>query len=163
MAQYNKEMVKQCAAWVQENGLIEYGGAKLKDFLTHFAIDQRTYYRWMEETEFAEAIKKAKLDFKNTLETDIVKSLANAAKGYEYIQIQTEYKDVNGSPKIVKQVKKNIRVEPNVGAAIFILTNLAPERWQNKQRQELSGDISGLTVVVDNKEDAELIRKINEL
>lgn len=81
MAKYNKEMVKQCAAWVQENGLIEYGGAKLKDFLTHFAIDQRTYYRWMEETEFAEAIKKAKLDFKNTLETDIVKSLANAAKG----------------------------------------------------------------------------------
>lgn len=70
---------------------------------------------------------------------------------------------MNGSPKIVKQVKKNIRVEPNVGAAIFILTNLAPERWQNKQRQELSGDISGLTVVVDNKEDAELIRKINEL
>lgn len=41
--------------------------------------------------------------------------------------------DVNGKPRIKKQVKKNIRIEPNVGAAIFLLTNIAPERWKNKR------------------------------
>ena len=133
MAKYNKEIVREMCDWVRENGLIDYGGAKLGDFLLGFGIDQRTYYRWLNYTEFAEAIKKAKEKFKDSLETDIVKSLANAAKGYEYTQTQTEYKDMNGLPKIVKQTKKNIRVEPNVGAAIFLLTNIAPERWKNKR------------------------------
>lgn len=159
MAKYSKEIVNKCADWVRVNGLMEYGGAKLKDFLSYFSIDQRTYYRWMQETEFAEAIKKAKTDFRNSLETDIVRSLANAAKGYEYTQTMMEYKgDV-----MVKKTVKNVRVEPNVGAAIFLLTNLAPERWQNKQRKELAGDVSGLTVVVDKMEDTELVKNIKEL
>lgn len=44
--------------------------------------------------------------------------------------------------KLKKEVKKNIRVEPNVGAGIFLLTNLAPDRWKNKQNTEHSGEIS---------------------
>ena len=90
--------------------------------------------------EFVEAIKKAKEAFRSTLENDIVKSLANSAKGYEYEQYTTEYTDVNGKPKIKKQVKKNIRVEPNVGAAIFLLTNIAPQRWKN--RQDIKTDVT---------------------
>ena len=163
MTKYNKEMIRRCADWVSENGLIEYGGAKLIDFCKAFDIDDMTYYRWLENSDFSEAIKKAKEKFRESLETDIVKSLANAAKGYEYTQTQTEYKDVNGSPKIVKQTKKNIRVEPNVGAAIFLLTNIASDRWKNRQQQELSGEVgSGLNIIVENKEDADLIKKLTE-
>ena len=54
-------------------------------------------------------------------------------------------------------------VEPNIGAAIFLLTNIAPDKWQNKQRQELSGSVSGVTIVVDNQEDAELMKGIEDL
>lgn len=158
MAKYNKEIVKDMCDWVRENGLIDYGGARLGEFCRHFGIDDVTYYNWMRKSEYSEAIKKAKEDFKNNLETDIVKSLANAAKGYEYTQTQTEYKDANGSPKIVKQVKKNIRVEPNVGAAIFILTNIAPDKWKNKQKQEVEvtdtewvGALKELTDKYDNE------------
>lgn len=133
MGKYNKDMVQACADWVRKNGLIDFGGATLTDFCKAMGIDNQTYYRWLCKAEFAEAIKKAKESFRSTLENDIVKSLANAAKGYEYTQTQTEYKDMNGLPKIVKQTKKNIRVEPNVGAAIFLLTNIAPERWKNKR------------------------------
>jgi hypothetical protein len=65
--------------------------------------------------------------------------------------------------KLKKEVKKNVRVEPNVGAGIFLLTNLAPERWKNKQNTEHSGEVStGLTVVVNNKEDANLIDKLKK-
>ena len=137
MGKYNKQMVQACADWVRENGLIDFGGATLTDFCNALSIDNKTYYAWMNKTEFSDAIKKAKDTFRESLEKDIVKSLANAAKGYEYEQITTEYTDVNGKPRIKKQVKKNIRVEPNVGAAIFLLTNLAPDRWKNRQRQEV--------------------------
>lgn len=133
MAKYNKEMIAACVGWVCENGLIDYGGATLTDFCKAMSIDDKTYYAWMGKSEFSDAIKKAKEAFRSTLEKNIVKSLANAAKGYEYEQYTTEYTDVNGKPKIKKQVKKNIRVEPNVGAAIFLLTNIAPDRWKNKQ------------------------------
>ena len=126
-------MITACAEWVREHGLIDYGGATLTEFCNAMRIDNKTYYAWMAKTEFSEAIKKAKILFRDSLEEDIVKSLANAAKGYEYTQTTTEYTDVNGKPCIKKQVKKNIKVEPNVGAAIFLLTNVAPDRWKNRQ------------------------------
>lgn len=152
MAKYNKEMLRACADWVRENGLIEYGGATLRDFCKHFAIDDMTYYGWMKRSEFSEAIKKAKEFFKSNLEKDIVKSLANAAKGYDYDQFTTEYTDVNGKPKIKKQVKKTIHVEPNVAAAIFLLTNIAPERWKNRQDNKTDLKADGTFGVTINHE-----------
>ena len=149
MAKYNKDMVQACADWVRENGLIDYGGATLTDFCNAMRIDNKTYYAWMEKTEFSESIKKAKEQFRDSLENDIVKSLANSAKGYEYEQYTTEYTDVNGKPKIKKQVKKTVHIEPNVAAAIFLLTNLAPERWKNRQenKTDLKADGTlGLTI-----------------
>lgn len=137
MAKYRKDLICEMEDWVKENGLMDYGGAKLKDFCAHFGISQETYFQWMKKDEFSERIKKAKQEFKKTLETDIVKSLSNAAKGYEYIQTITEFKQINGKKETVKETQKNIRVEPNIGAGIFILTNIAPDRWKNKQRNEL--------------------------
>lgn len=133
MAKYTKDMIQACADWVRENGLIDFGGATLTDFCKAFNIDDMTYYRWLNKAEFADAIKKARLDFRDSLERDIVKSLAKAAKGYDYTQTSTEYTDVNGQPRIKKQVKKNIHVEPSVGAAIFLLTNISPKKWKNRQ------------------------------
>ena len=156
MGKYNKDMVQACADWVRKNGLIDYGGATLTDFCKVMGIDDQTYYRWLCKAEFAEAIKKAKESFRSTLENDIVKSLANAAKGYEYDQYTTEYTDVNGKPKIKKQVKKNIRVEPNVGAAVFLLTNIAPDRWKNKQDSNVSvkEDNEPIQIeIIDKRED----------
>lgn len=156
MAKYNKDMVQACADWVRKNGLIDFGGATLTDFCKAMGIDDQTYYRWLDKVEFAEAIKKAKDAFRSTLENDIVKSLANAAKGYEYEQYTTEYTDVNGKPKIKKQVKKNIRVEPNVGAAVFLLTNIASDRWKNKQDSNVSvkEDSEPIQIeIIDKRED----------
>lgn len=138
MAKLNENKIQECADWVRENGLMEYGGARLKDFCTHLTIDAKTYYRWMNNTDFANAIKKAKDDFRNNLEHDLVISLAKSAKGYDYEQTTTEWTDVNGKPKIKKQVKKNIHVEPNVGANIFLLTNINPDKWKNKQNSDVT-------------------------
>lgn len=156
MAKYSKDMVQACADWVRKNGLIDFGGATLTDFCKAMGIEDQTYYRWLDKVEFVEAIKKAKEAFRSTLENDIVKSLANSAKGYEYEQYTTEYTDVNGKPKIKKQVKKNIRVEPNVGAAIFLLTNIAPDRWKNKQDNNVKIEDEGEPIqieIIDKRED----------
>lgn len=134
MSKFNKEFIEECANWVRENGLMEYGGAKLKDFCAYFGIDNKTYYKWMTKSEFSDAIKKAKNYFKKSLERDIVISLAKAAKGHKYEQIITEYIK-NGKEKadIKKQVRKDVHVEPNVGAAIFLLCNINPDKWQNNR------------------------------
>ena len=156
MAKYSKDMLQACADWVRKNGLIDFGGATLTAFCKAMGIEDQTYYRWLDKVEFVEAIKKAKEAFRSTLENDIVKSLANSAKGYEYEQYTTEYTDVNGKPKIKKQVKKNIRVEPNVGAAIFLLTNIAPDRWKNKQDSTVSvkeGNEPIQIEIIDKRED----------
>ena len=71
------------------------------------------------------------------------------------------YQHRDKKKKIKKEVKKNIRVEPNIGAGIFLLTNLEPDRWKNKQNTEHSGEIStGLNIIVSNDEDANLIEQL---
>lgn len=66
MAYNLKEMTEMCSKWVAENGLMEHGGARLKDFCAHFGIDSQTYYRWLENADFADAIKKGKMSLRRS-------------------------------------------------------------------------------------------------
>lgn len=161
---YSKEKIRECAEWVREHGLIDYGGATLKDFCAVMDIDDMTYYSWKKRPEFSEAIKKAKDEFRSRLQVRLEKSLARAAEGYEWEQVTTELEnDEKGKPRIKRQTRKNIRVEPNVGAAIFLLTNLDPEKWKNRQDKavKMSGD--AVTVVVRSDEEKDRIEKMKEL
>lgn len=133
-----KDFIKKAYEWVCENGLMDDGGAKFVDFCKAMCISDESYYNWINgvseaSLHFLEAIKKAKQVFRQNLEVDLVLSLAKSAKGYRWQKKRTEYKDVNGKPKIVKQIVEDVDVPPNTGAAIFLLTNIAPDRWQNKQ------------------------------
>lgn len=152
-------------AWVRENGLIECGGATLISLCRHFGISDRTFQRWLKRKEFAEAINSAKQHFADNLERDLVASLAKSAKGYSYVKRKKEYtSDKNGNPVIKKQTTEDVDVQPNVGAAIFLLTNIAPERWQNKIQQQ--ADIQGslaLDVNVVNKDTPAIATSENEV
>ena len=150
----NNDLINDITRWVRENGLKDNGGATLISLCRHFGISDRTFQRWMKRKEFAEAINSEKQHFADKLERDLVTSLAKAAKGYSYVKRKTEYtSDKNGNPVIKKQTTEDVDVQPNVGAAIFLLTNIAPERWQNKIQQQ--ADIQGslaldVKVVNDN-------------
>lgn len=155
MAKLTKQKIAEASDWVRKNGLMEYGGALLKDFCKAMSISHECYYNWMSrDVEFSEAIKKAKEQFKKQLEVDIVKSLARSAKGYDYEQTTKEYKGDGQTGKLIKKVVKTVHVEPNVGAGIFLLTNLNPQEWQNKQRQDIS-----LETEADNSIQVEIIDK----
>lgn len=142
MSKLSEELINDITRWVRENGLIDCGGATLVSLCRTFAVSDRTFHRWMKRKDFAEAINSAKQYFADNLERDLVQSLARAAKGYTYVKRKTEYtSDKDGNPVIKKQTTEDVDVQPNVGAAIFLLTNIAPERWQNKIQQQ--ADIQG--------------------
>lgn len=160
---YSEEMVKRCAEWVSEYGLIECGGASLISYCAAMAIDTETHRRWLNKAEYAEAIKNARQAFRDRLEKDIVTSMAQAATGYDYEETVKEYANRDGSPVIKKWTVTKKRVQANVAAGIFLLTNIAPERWKNKQNTEHTGQIdTGITFVVENEEQVDKLKRLAE-
>lgn len=162
---YNKAKIQECADWVRIHGLMDYGGATLKDFCKAMDISQELYYQWMEKVEFLEAIKNAKADFRSSQEERLVESLMNSALGYEAEEVKSEYSNdlLTGKPKLKKQTRTKKHIQPNTGAAIFLLTNIAPEKWKNKLNTEHSGAVdTGMTFIVENEEQMELIKQMKD-
>lgn len=159
---YSNQKIQECAEWVRIHGLMDYGGATIMDFCKAMDIDKKTYYNWMEESTFSTAIKDAKDDFKASQEERLVESLMNSALGYEAEEVKSEYSNdlLTGKPKLKKQTRTKKHIQPNTGAAIFLLTNIAPDKWKNKLNTEHSGEVgSGLKIIVDSEEDKELIKE----
>lgn len=148
------KLTGEIAQWVRENGLIEYGGASIEMLARQFGISRKTHTAWMKsDADYAEAINEAKRLFAENLEKDLVVTLAKSAKGFTSTKRRTEYvSDQNGRPMIKRQTTDEVDVPPNVGAAIFLLTNIAPERWKNKltQSADIKGDFSLGVVIQDN-------------
>lgn len=157
MAYNLEEMTKRCSDWVAENGLMEHGGARLKDFCAHFGIDNKTYYNWLENSDFSDAIKKGKEYFRDNLEQRLVESLSKAACGYEFKETRTEYE----GKKVRKKIVTLKNVECNVGAAIFLLTNISPDRWRNKQNiPDIKAEGVTLNIEVLKEESAKNINNL---
>jgi hypothetical protein len=160
---YNESKIQECADWVKVHGLMEHGGATLVAFCKAMDISQETYFAWMKKTEFSESIKKAKEMFRQSLEERVVNSMVQAATGYEYNETSTEYVNRDGERVIKKQSVTSKRVQANVAAGIFLLTNIAPERWKNKQNTEHTGQIdTGITFVVENEEQVDKLKRLAE-
>ena len=158
---YSKAKIEECANWVRIHGLMDYGGATLKGFCKAMDINADTYFEWMRKSEFSEAIQNAKDDFKATQEERLVESLMQSALGYEASETRTEYtSDENGNRRPRKQTVTKKSVAPNTGAAIFLLTNIAPEKWKNKLNTEHSGSVdTGLNINVRSEEVKELVKQ----
>lgn len=135
-------LFQKAEEWIRKHGLIDYGGGQLQDFCKELGINDKTYRRWLiEEEEFKKAIERAKEFFKQSLTHKLHDTLSMVATGYEREETETEYrpnpKDPN-KPTITKMKKKKVFYQPNVGAAIFLITNLDPEHYQNKQSSNVT-------------------------
>lgn len=162
---YSEAKIKECADWIEQNGLQDFGGATLKEFCQAMGFHHDTYFEWMRKAEFSEAVTKAKEVFRSSLEKRIVNSLANSALGYEVDEVKSEYVNdlLTGKPKLKKQQRTKKHIQPNTGAAIFLLTNIAPDKWKNKLNTEHSGAVdTGMTFIVENEEQKELIKQIKD-
>lgn len=136
------EKIRQVEDWIAENGLIECGGSTLKEFCKAMGIAFMTYQRWQENVNFVSAIKSGQRRFADKLEKELVMSLAKVARGYTWTKRKTEFKPgKDGKPIIFKQTQEEVDVQPNVGAAIFLLTNIASQRWTNKMVQDVNAKV----------------------
>lgn len=139
---YSQTTVRNAYEWVKKNGLIDYGGGQLQDFCAYLGIDDMTYRRWLKgKDDFRQAIEKAKEEFKVGLTHDLHETLSMVAKGYEKEVTETEYRPNPKDPEkptITKVKRKKVIFEPHVGAAIFLITNLDPEHYQNRQNSNIA-------------------------
>lgn len=126
MTKFCKEILERTTEWVAENGLRVNFDDKvwgsvtgtIKDLCEYLGISDETYSRWVGgKVEFVEAIKSGNEKFCSTLTKRLETAAVRRAMGY----------DRNGK-----------HYPPDTGMLIFLLTNVRPEQWQN--RQYIKGD-----------------------
>lgn len=151
--------------WVEENGLIEDGGASLVSFCAFFSIDKVTFYNWMENSTFSTIITHARETFRENLEREIVMSLARAAKGYTYKEKHEKViikSNSKGQPVIdgKQEWSKEVSVAPNVQAATWLLPRIS-DRWNVPDKHDVNLNApKGLTIICEDKEEEELYKRL---
>lgn len=131
MAKYNKQTVEAICVYIRD-------GDSQKLACKKAGIGDSTFHEWIKaKPEFAELIKKAKEEFLATITGKLEATLWKRAMGYEVTETETEYvSDEDGKRKIKSQKTKLKHIQPDTGALIFALTNLAADKWKNRQRVE---------------------------
>lgn len=124
MSKYTKETVTKICAALRE-------GDPMKLACIKAGISDETFRRWKKKNvDFVAAIKAAKDDFQANILKDLEATLWKRAKGYVVEDEDTEL--IDGKIRLQKKKQKN--VPPDTGALIFALTNVAPEKWVNRQK-----------------------------
>lgn len=161
----SKELWQRMGEWVEENGLIEDGGASLVSFCAFFSIDKVTFYNWMENSTFSTIITRARETFRQNLEREIVMSLAKAAKGYTYKEKHEKViikSNSKGQPVIdgKQEWTKDVSVAPNVQAATWLLPRIS-DRWNVPDKHDVNLNApKGLTLICEDKEEEDLYKRL---
>ncbi|MDO5549409.1 MAG: helix-turn-helix domain-containing protein [Eubacteriales bacterium] len=130
--------------WLEPDGLILLEGwardGLSKEQIAHnIGINVKTLYDWEQKyPPICNAIKKGK----EVVAYEVENALYKRALGFEAEEVTTEVrKDAKGNTieKHVKRVKK--QVAPDTGAAIFLLKNLRPDMWREKQIIKHEGEM----------------------
>lgn len=129
MVKYNKDRVQRICKFIRD-------GDTQKVAAERAGISETAFYEWMNgKIEFAEEVKKAREDFQETIVAKLEATLYRKAQGYEVTETDTEFVNGKDGKPIIKSQKKKIKhIQPDTGALIFALTNLAPGKWVNRQR-----------------------------
>lgn len=155
-----KEMIDRAALWVRMNGLYpQQCGAPVKRLCEFLDIDFKTYQAWMKKSNFSDAIKKAQQEFRQETVIELVNTMKKCALGYSVTTSDSKYKaqvvreyDPGTGKKVkeyttdkgvkIEETRKETHVQPNVGAGIFLLTNLDPENWKNRRDSKTDVDLT---------------------
>ena len=175
----NAAKIAEAEAWVEKNGLFPQPcGASLRQFCEAMGINDATYRRWMRKAEFADALTRAREKFRINTVREVENALVKAARGVDFTRVKEEaraekvvefdpktgkkVRESTGQLKTIKATRETYYYPPNVEAAKFVLSNLAPEDWKLKQEVNHSGTLEQ-KVVVESKEQADKIANIGKL
>ena len=141
----NDKFLQVAEEWIIQHGLQEFGGALLKDYIKEMGIDYVTHYNWMREQKvYNSMVERAKELYRKVHTKKLFNTLMEAAEGgyRENTTEDTEYKPNPNNPEKPMIAKKRTHkdkkfYQPNVAAAIFLMTNLDPESFINRQRSDV--------------------------
>lgn len=163
---------------MERNGLYPQAcGALVKDFCKAMGINIDTYYQWRHKSELSEALSRARDVFHQTTVRNVENALVKRASGYEFTKERAEkasrktvefdpltgkkVREYYGEPQLVAMSKETIQVAPDVDAAKFVLTNMEPERW--RQKQEIAAEVDIIRpIVVRSEEERQAIQDLRD-
>lgn len=134
MAKYCKEIVDEICGYLRD-------GFSQKSACDKAGIHVDTFHEWRKnKAEFSEAIKEAEKHYLRVRGKDVVESLLKRARGYDVEETETlMIPDKDGKPQVKGQKVKKKHIPADVAAQKFLLSNLYPEDWAERQKNELSG------------------------
>lgn len=166
---YNAKIVERICQ------LIEADTYTVAEVCRMVGIHRATYFEWLNtKPEFADAIKKAEEARTAFFVAEAKKSLLKKIQGYtvkeQHITMAgTGRYDANGKEiaKVREQKTVDKHFQPDTAAIIFTLCNGEPEKWKNRQTNEVTGrDGTDLFAKLSEEEldakIAELERKLNQ-
>lgn len=128
---YTEETIKKLLQYIRE-------GDSQKTACIKTGIAEQTLYKWLNaHVELGEQIKSAKEEFRETITGKLEASLWKRAMGYDVKESEIIYAyDKDGNKHEKRKTEKTKHILPDTGALIFALTNVAPDKWVNKQKVE---------------------------
>ena len=147
-------------------------GKSYKDAFTMARVSKAAFYKHLaDDMDFKDRVKIAEKEYQEWYDSQLVveckRSLIELVCGYEWDETTTE-SALNKDGKMV-EVKRKVthkKAAPNPTAIIFALCNRAPEDWNNKHIQEITGKITTDTnsnVSLTNVPDALLAQVIEAI
>lgn len=143
---YNEKFHKIAEEWIKENGLMLFGGAPLGEYCKAMGIHITSHYNWLERfPEYKMMIDESIEYYRVTHTRKLFNALLDSALGgyRENVVEDTEYKPNPQNPDKPMIAKKKTHKEKryhsaNTAAAIFLISNLSPECFINRQRSDIN-------------------------
>ena len=119
-------------------------GMSVNESCDECGVSVTQFYTWRRSFEsFEDEVQEAITEAKRRIVKKLEGALYKKALGYEVEDREETTKNYpnGGVDSTVKNTKRHI--QPDTGALIFALCNLAPEEWQKRQKMEVSGPEKG--------------------
>lgn len=127
-------------------------GATDKDIADFFEVAESTINNWkIEYPEFLESIKRGKL----LADANVANSLYKRALGYEAPDI-----DIRVIDNQIVETPLIKHYPPDPTSAIFWLKNRQPDKWRDKQIQEVSGTVTNQNINLSGDEFREIAQEL---
>lgn len=119
-------------------------GMGIPDACGECGVSVTQFYTWRRSfASFEEEVQESIIEAKRRIVRKLEGALYKKALGYEVEDREETTKTYpnGGVESSVKNTKRHI--QPDTGALIFALCNLAPEEWQKRQKMEIGGPDKG--------------------
>lgn len=166
---YSDEFKQEIFKFVEKNGLRtkDMGlGVTQRALTQHFGFSDDELARWMKDADFAEAIKRANAIFRANRVNRCVDNLQRRADGYADTKVVSKGKKDGDTFIATSSEVVTVNVPPDVGANIFILTNIDPDHWKNPMKIEAKADLTSggrpLNITVQDAQTAKDIERLGD-